>query len=205
VTIRTVDGQSLDTEANVAIPATDLDAQWQRLAEKFHTLAEPVLGARPASIGSRIAAADCPRAARRLPCGSAPPPRPWHPDGDRHVSDDPDDDFRSARCCGAKATSYEDMTVGRVFEHHWGRTISDGDNAAFTTQTLSFCPLYFNEPYARSMGHRTIQVNPLLVFNTVFGLSVQDLSEAAGRSSASTAASFCTRSTWATPSRPAAR
>lgn len=44
VRIRTTDGATLETEANVAIPATDLDAQWQRLAEKFHTLADPVLG-----------------------------------------------------------------------------------------------------------------------------------------------------------------
>lgn len=44
VRIRTRDGASAETEANVAIPATDLDAQWQRLAEKFHTLAAPTLG-----------------------------------------------------------------------------------------------------------------------------------------------------------------
>jgi 2-methylcitrate dehydratase PrpD len=44
VHIRTTDGQSFHAEANVAIPATDLDAQWQRLAEKFHTLAAPVIG-----------------------------------------------------------------------------------------------------------------------------------------------------------------
>jgi itaconyl-CoA hydratase len=79
-----------------------------------------------------------------------------------------------------KGNRYEDMTDGRVFEHHWGRTITAGDNAAFTTQTLSFCPLYFNEPYARSEGHPTTVVNPLLVFNTVFGLSVEDLSEGGG-------------------------
>ena len=79
-----------------------------------------------------------------------------------------------------KGNRYEDMTDGRVFEHHWGRTITAGDNAAFTTQTLSFCPLYFNEPYAKSEGHPTMLVNPLLVFNTVFGLSVEDLSEGGG-------------------------
>ena len=44
VRIRTADGRSLETEANVAIPATDLDTQWQRLAEKFHTLADPLIG-----------------------------------------------------------------------------------------------------------------------------------------------------------------
>ncbi len=91
-----------------------------------------------------------------------------------------EEDFRTRAVLLRKGNQYEDMTVGRVFEHHWGRTISDGDNAAFTTATLSFCPLYFNEPYARSMGHPKVVVNPLLVFNTVFGLSVEDLSEGGG-------------------------
>ena len=79
-----------------------------------------------------------------------------------------------------KGNRYEDMTDGRVFEHHWGRTITPGDNAAFTTQTLSFCPLYFNEPYAKQLGHPTTVVNPLLVFNAVFGMTVEDLSEGGG-------------------------
>ena len=45
VVVHTRRGDTLTAEANVAIPATDLDAQWQRLSEKFHTLAAPVLGA----------------------------------------------------------------------------------------------------------------------------------------------------------------
>ena len=80
----------------------------------------------------------------------------------------------------SKGHRYEDMTEGRVFEHHWGRTLSAADSVAFTTRTLAFCPLYFNEPYARSLGHPRLPVNPLLVFNTVFGLSVEDLSEGGG-------------------------
>ncbi len=80
----------------------------------------------------------------------------------------------------SRGNRYEDMTEGRVFEHHWGRTLTSGDNAAFTTQTLSFCPLYFNEPYAMAEGHPRVVVNPLLVFNTVFGMSVEDLSEGGG-------------------------
>lgn len=87
--------------------------------------------------------------------------------------------LKSARLI-AKGNQYEDMEEGRTFEHHWGRTITDGDNAAFTTQTLSFCPLYFNEPYAKSLGHPRTVVNPLLVFNTVFGMTVEDLSEGGG-------------------------
>lgn len=50
VRIRTRDGTAVVTEANVAIPATDLDAQWQRLAEKFHTLADPLVGAAAADV-----------------------------------------------------------------------------------------------------------------------------------------------------------
>jgi len=93
---------------------------------------------------------------------------------------EPTEDFRERAVILHKGNRFEDMTEGRVFEHHWGRTITSGDNAAFTTATLSFCPLYFNEPYARSLGHPRTPVNPLLVFNTVFGLSVEDLSEGGG-------------------------
>jgi itaconyl-CoA hydratase len=88
--------------------------------------------------------------------------------------------LRTRAVLRAKGNRYEDMEEGRAFEHHWGRTITAGDNAAFTTQTLSFCPLYFNEPYAQSLGHPRTVVNPLLVFNAVFGLSVEDLSEGGG-------------------------
>ncbi len=79
-----------------------------------------------------------------------------------------------------KGNRFEDMQVGRTFNHHWGRTITDGDNAAFTTQTLSYCPLYLNQTYAQSMDHPQTVVNPLLVFNVVFGLTVEDLSEGGG-------------------------
>src|SRR5262245_45507129 len=89
-------------------------------------------------------------------------------------------EFRARATRMHKGHRFEDFTPGRVFEHHWGRTITDGDNAAFTTQTLSFCPLYFNEPYAKALGHPRTVVNPLLVFNTVFGMTVEDLSEGGG-------------------------
>ena len=44
-------------------------------------------------------------------------------------------DFEAVRekaVLNPKGNRYEDMTEGRVFEHHWGRTITDGDNAAFS-------------------------------------------------------------------------
>jgi itaconyl-CoA hydratase len=76
-----------------------------------------------------------------------------------------------------KGNWYEDFEPGRVFVHHWGRTISQAENVLFSTLTLHFNPQYTNVEFARSMGHPDTPVNPLLVFNTVFGLSVQDLSE----------------------------
>jgi itaconyl-CoA hydratase len=79
-----------------------------------------------------------------------------------------------------KGHLYDDFEVGQVFSHHWGRTLNEGDNSLFTSLTLSFNPLYFNAPYARAHGHPRTVVNPMLVFLTVFGLSVEDLSEAGG-------------------------
>lgn len=44
VTMHTRDGRTLSRAANVAIPATDLNAQWTRLLAKARSIAEPVLG-----------------------------------------------------------------------------------------------------------------------------------------------------------------
>ena len=79
-----------------------------------------------------------------------------------------------------KGRSFEEFEVGRRFEHHWGRTLTDGDNALFTTATLAHNPLYFNAEYARAAGHPGMVMNPMLVLCTVVGLSVEDLSEAGG-------------------------
>ncbi len=75
---------------------------------------------------------------------------------------------------------YEDFEVGRQFVHHWGRTISAADNTLFATLTLHYNPHYTNADFAQAHGHPTTPVVPLLVFNTVFGLSVEDLSEGGG-------------------------
>ena len=79
-----------------------------------------------------------------------------------------------------KGRLFEDFSVGQTFDHHWGRTILESDNALFTTLTLSFNPLYLNRDYARTHGHRDIVVNPQLVFNVTLGLSVEDCSEIGG-------------------------
>jgi acyl dehydratase len=79
-----------------------------------------------------------------------------------------------------KGNAFEDFEVGRVFEHHWGRTFNQGDNSLFTTTTMFFNPLYFNVEYAKAEGHPDVLINPMLLLSTVVGLSVEDLSEGGG-------------------------
>ncbi len=90
-----------------------------------------------------------------------------------------DPDFKSF-ALRPKGRAYQDFEPGRVFEHHWGRTLGEGDNALFATVALRFTPLYFNVEYARGHGHPGVVIDPLLVLCTVVGLSVEDLSEAGG-------------------------
>ncbi|MGI8926584.1 MAG: MaoC family dehydratase [Tepidiformaceae bacterium] len=79
-----------------------------------------------------------------------------------------------------KGNTLPDFSIGQVFTHHWGRTLNEGDATLFSTLTLSYNPHYFNAEFARAHSHPGIIVNPMLVWLTVFGLSVEDLSEAGG-------------------------
>lgn len=75
---------------------------------------------------------------------------------------------------------FEDFKPGQGFDHHWGRTITEADNTLFSVLTMHYNPTYTNATVATANGFDGIPVNPLLVFNTVFGLSVEDLSEGGG-------------------------
>jgi len=79
-----------------------------------------------------------------------------------------------------KGRLFEEFEPGQTFEHHWGRTLNEGDNSLFSSATLAYNPLYFNVEYAKAHGHSATVLNPFLVLCTVLGLSVEDLSEAGG-------------------------
>ena len=79
-----------------------------------------------------------------------------------------------------KGRQYEDFSVGQVIEHHWGRSITAGDNALFSTATCNWNPMHLNAEFARAHGYPDVVVNPMLVLCTVVGLSVEDLSEGGG-------------------------
>ena len=75
---------------------------------------------------------------------------------------------------------FEDFEVGQAWPHHWGRTITSGDNALFSTATCNWNPMHLNAEFARGHGHPDVVVNPMLVLCIALGLSVEDLSEAGG-------------------------
>jgi itaconyl-CoA hydratase len=73
-----------------------------------------------------------------------------------------------------------DFAAGRVFEHAQRKTLSASDHALFTALTMHYNPVYLDVTRAQALGYRDMPVNPLLVFNLVFGISVEDLSEGGG-------------------------
>lgn len=79
-----------------------------------------------------------------------------------------------------KGNQFEDFTIGQTLVHHWGRTLTDGDNALFSTATCNWNPMHLNAEFARAHGHPDVVVNPMLVLCAAVGLSVEDLSEAGG-------------------------
>src|SRR5689334_9447166 len=90
------------------------------------------------------------------------------------------DNFRARARLVPKGNRYEDFEPGRVFKHHWGRTITESESTLFSTLTLHFNPHYYNAAYARAHRHPGVVANAMLVFSTVFGLTVEDLSDGGG-------------------------
>jgi acyl dehydratase len=74
---------------------------------------------------------------------------------------------------------FEDFTVGDVYEHRPGRTITQQDNIWFTLLTMNTHPLHFDEEYAKSTEFgRCIVASPLTVA-IIVGMSVTDVSQKA--------------------------
>ncbi|MEZ5533191.1 MAG: MaoC family dehydratase [Steroidobacteraceae bacterium] len=74
---------------------------------------------------------------------------------------------------------YEDFSVGDVYEHRPGRTITQADNTWFTLLTMNTHPLHFDEEYGKASEFgRCIVASPLTVALMV-GMSVTDVSQQA--------------------------
>jgi acyl dehydratase len=74
---------------------------------------------------------------------------------------------------------YEDFTVGDVYEHRPGRTLTETDNTWFTLLTMNTHPLHFDAEYAKhSEFGRCIVASPLTLA-IIVGMSVTDVSQKA--------------------------
>jgi itaconyl-CoA hydratase len=73
----------------------------------------------------------------------------------------------------------EDFTVGDVYEHRPGRTISESDNTWFTLLTMNQHPVHFDAAYAAKSEFEKPLVNSALTLSMVAGMSVSDLSQKA--------------------------
>jgi itaconyl-CoA hydratase len=74
---------------------------------------------------------------------------------------------------------YEDFTVGDVYEHRPGRTITETDNIWFTLLTMNTHPLHFDNAYAQKSEFGKPLVNSCLTLSIVVGMSVSDVSQKA--------------------------
>ena len=71
---------------------------------------------------------------------------------------------------------FEDFTVGDIYHHLPGRTLSQQDNSWFTLLTMNTHPLHFDEEYAAATEFgRPLIASPLTVA-VVVGMSVSDVS-----------------------------
>ena len=70
---------------------------------------------------------------------------------------------------------FEDFTVGDVYEHPLGRTITQADNIWFTCITMNTNPIHFDEAYSSQTEFKRPLVNSCFTLALVTGQSVIDL------------------------------
>ncbi len=74
---------------------------------------------------------------------------------------------------------YEEFTVGDVYEHRPGRTITETDNTWFTLLTMNTHPSHFDWEYAKETEFKRPLVCSPLTVAILVGMSVSDVSQKA--------------------------
>ena len=72
---------------------------------------------------------------------------------------------------------YEDFTVGDVYQHALGRTISQTDNAWFTLLTQNTAAVHVDHHYAAQTEYGRPLINSTFTLALVTGQSVSDISQ----------------------------
>jgi 2-methylfumaryl-CoA hydratase len=71
---------------------------------------------------------------------------------------------------------FEDFSLGQVFQHATPRTITSGEVALYTALYGPRFAVQSSDEFARSLGYPRAPVDDLIVFHTVFGKTVPDIS-----------------------------
>lgn len=71
---------------------------------------------------------------------------------------------------------FEDFSLGKIISHAVPRTLTDGERALYHAIYPSNFALYSSDEFARQCGLNSSPLDPLIVFHTVFGKSVPDIS-----------------------------
>jgi acyl dehydratase len=71
---------------------------------------------------------------------------------------------------------FEEFTVGDLYKHWPGRTVTEFDDTWFSLMTMNQHPLHIDEHYAQTTQHGRRLVNGTFVFSLAVGLSVADVS-----------------------------
>ncbi len=71
---------------------------------------------------------------------------------------------------------FEEFTVGDVYRHWPGRTITEHDDTWFSLMTMNQHPLHIDAHYAQSTQHGQRLVNGTFIFSLAVGMSVADVS-----------------------------
>ena len=71
---------------------------------------------------------------------------------------------------------FEEFTVGDVYEHRPGRTITDADNIQFSLLTMNNHPMHCDMAFAEKSEFGRLLVNSGLTLAVVLGMTVGDVS-----------------------------
>ena len=77
---------------------------------------------------------------------------------------------------GWQGRYFEDFTVGDIYKHPFGRTVTETDNVWMTNISMNLNPMHFNEAYAAETEFGERLVDGTFVIALAVGMSVIDVS-----------------------------
>jgi acyl dehydratase len=85
-------------------------------------------------------------------------------------------DTQRRLCTGWQGRFYEDFSVGDIYKHPFGRTVTETDNVWLTNVSMNLNPMHFNEQYAAGTEFGQRLVDGTVLIALAVGMSVVDVS-----------------------------